>query len=164
MKAGPLKGPRSDSSANFIAVRDSRNRKLRGLWIRGNRYYLQYRLPGEPSARRVPLVKDDRPAANLTEALEARDEILYARRHAPQCPLAVESRCSRQLLPSISVTIDSLQSRAKPDEKRTGKRRRMLRFLTHPRNCPRSERRNQFSHAGLRTSAIFLWIASGDPT
>jgi hypothetical protein len=86
MKAGPLKGPRSDSSANFIAVRDSRNRKLRGLWIRGNRYYLQYRLPGERSARRVPLVKDGRPAANLTEALEARDEILYARRNGASMP------------------------------------------------------------------------------
>src|SRR4249920_1875450 len=86
MKAGPLKGPRSDSSANFIAVRDSRNRKLRGLWIRGSRYYLQYRVPGERSARRVPLVKDGRPAANLTEALEARDEILYARRHGVSMP------------------------------------------------------------------------------
>ena len=38
MKAMPLKEPRSDSPANFIAVHDSRNRKLRGLWIRGNRY------------------------------------------------------------------------------------------------------------------------------
>ena len=67
-------------------MRDSRNRKLRGLWIRGDRYYLQYRVPGERSARRVPLVKDGRAAANLTEALEARDEILYARRHGASMP------------------------------------------------------------------------------
>ena len=86
MKAAPHKERRSTRSANFIAVRDSRNRKLRGLWIRGNRYYLQYRLPGERSARRVPLVNDGRPAANLTEALEARDEILYARRHGVSMP------------------------------------------------------------------------------
>ena len=81
MEAVPLEEPHSAKSANFIAARDSRNRKVRGVWTRGNRYYLQYRVPGERSARRVPLVKDGRPAANLTEALEARDEILYARRH-----------------------------------------------------------------------------------
>ena len=86
MKAASLEEPHSARSANFIAARDSRNRKLRGLWMRGSRYYLQYRVPGERSARRVALVKDGRPAANLTEALEARDEILYARRHGVSMP------------------------------------------------------------------------------
>jgi integrase len=86
MKAAPLEEPHSARSANFIAARDSRNRKVRGVWTRGNRYYLQYRVPGEWSARRVPLVKDGRPAANLTEALEAREEILYSRRHGVSMP------------------------------------------------------------------------------
>jgi integrase len=98
MKAAPPKERRSTRSANFIAVRDSRNRKLRGLWIRGNRYYLQYRLPGERSARRVPLAKDGRPAANLTEAMEARDEILYSRRHGVSTP-------SRGRKPMLSAAI-----------------------------------------------------------
>ncbi len=87
MKAVPLKGRCADSPANFIVVRDSRNRKLRGLWIRGNRYYAQYRVIGERSARRVPLVKDGRPVANLSEAMEARAEILYARRHGASMPI-----------------------------------------------------------------------------
>ena len=86
MKVASLPEPHSARSANFIAARDSRNRKVRGLWIRGNRYYLQYRVPGERSARRVPLVKNGRPTASLTEALEARDEILYARRHGSSMP------------------------------------------------------------------------------
>jgi hypothetical protein len=68
-------------------VRDYRNRKLRGLWIRGNRYYAQYRVAGERSARRVPLVKDGRPVANLSEAVEARAEILYAHRHGASMPV-----------------------------------------------------------------------------
>ncbi len=85
MKA-PLLEAHLARSANFIAARDSRNRKVRGLWIRGSRYYLQYRLPGERSARRVALVKGGRPAANLTEAVAARDEILYARRHGVSMP------------------------------------------------------------------------------
>jgi integrase len=97
MKAPPLEA-HSARSANFIAARDSRNRKVRGLWIRGNRYYLQYRLPGERSARKVPLFKDGRPAANLSEALESRDEILYARRHGVSMP-------ARGRKPLLSVAI-----------------------------------------------------------
>lgn len=49
----------------FNSARDARNRKVRGLWKRGERYYLQTRVPGEKSARKIPLV-----ATTLTEAKE----------------------------------------------------------------------------------------------
>ena len=37
-------------------------------------------------ARRVPLLKDGKPVSNLTEALEARDELLHQRRHGEAFP------------------------------------------------------------------------------
>jgi integrase len=49
----------------FNSARDARNRKVRGLWKRGERYYLQTRVPGEKSARKIPLL-----ATTLTEAKE----------------------------------------------------------------------------------------------
>ena len=49
----------------FNSARDARNRKVRGLWKRGERYYLQTRVPGEKSARKIPLA-----ATSLTEAKE----------------------------------------------------------------------------------------------
>ena len=49
----------------FNSARDARNRKVRGLWKRGERYYLQTRVPGEKSARKIPLV-----ATTLTQAKE----------------------------------------------------------------------------------------------
>ena len=49
----------------FISAKDARNRKVRGLWKRGERYYAQVRVPGEKSARKIPLV-----AENLTDAKE----------------------------------------------------------------------------------------------
>ena len=49
----------------FNSARDARNRKVRGLWKRGERYYLQTRVSGEKSARKIPLV-----ATTLTEAKE----------------------------------------------------------------------------------------------
>jgi integrase len=39
----------------FTPARDSRKRKVRGLWIRNGRYYLQMRVEGEKSARKIPL-------------------------------------------------------------------------------------------------------------
>jgi len=39
----------------FTIVKDSRNRKVRGLWRRGERLYMQTRVAGERSARRIPL-------------------------------------------------------------------------------------------------------------
>jgi integrase len=39
----------------FTIVKDSRNRKVRGLWRRGEKLYMQTRVAGENSARRIPL-------------------------------------------------------------------------------------------------------------
>jgi integrase len=39
----------------FTIVKDSRNRKVRGLWRRGERLYMQTRVLGERSARKIPL-------------------------------------------------------------------------------------------------------------
>ena len=47
----------------FTIVKDSRNRKVRGLWKRGEKLYMQTRVEGERSARRIPLM-----ATGLEEA------------------------------------------------------------------------------------------------
>jgi len=55
-------------SASFVQARDSRNRKVPGLWIRNERYYACLwvdRGDGKKTARRFPLE-----AANITEAKE----------------------------------------------------------------------------------------------
>jgi integrase len=39
----------------FTIVKDSRNRKVRGLWRRGKKLYMQTRVSGERSARKIPL-------------------------------------------------------------------------------------------------------------
>jgi integrase len=39
----------------FTIVKDSRNRKVRGLWRRGQNLYMQTRVSGEKSARKIPL-------------------------------------------------------------------------------------------------------------
>ncbi len=49
----------------FNSARDARNRKVRGLWKRGERYYAQIRVAGEKSARKIPLV-----ATTLSDAKE----------------------------------------------------------------------------------------------
>jgi integrase len=51
----------------FTIVKDSRNRKVRGLWRRGEKLYMQTRVLGEKSARKIPL------KATTLEA--ARDEM-----------------------------------------------------------------------------------------
>lgn len=51
------------SHLRFSAARDVRKRKVRGLWKRGDRFYAQVRVPGEKSARKIPLS-----AKNLTDA------------------------------------------------------------------------------------------------
>lgn len=51
----------------FTIVKDSRKRKVRGLWRRGEKLYMQTRVSGERSARRIPL------KATTLEA--ARDEM-----------------------------------------------------------------------------------------
>ena len=49
----------------FTSARDARNRKVRGLWRRGERWYAQVRVPGEKSARKIPLA-----AKTLADAKE----------------------------------------------------------------------------------------------
>ena len=65
-------------AAKMMPVRDSRNRKVPGLWIRNTRYYLQCRIKGERSPRRVPLQLEEngekRPVRTLQEAYAARDK------------------------------------------------------------------------------------------
>lgn len=39
----------------FTIAKDYRNRKVRGLWKRGEKFYMQTRVSGERSARRIPL-------------------------------------------------------------------------------------------------------------
>ena len=59
----------------FIAVRDSRNRRVPGLYVRNGRYYAQLWVDlgnGKKTARRFPLLNDSRqPARTLAEAKQA---------------------------------------------------------------------------------------------
>ncbi|MEA3186591.1 MAG: hypothetical protein QOD99_421 [Chthoniobacter sp.] len=55
-----------DHKRSFTSGGDARNRKVRGLWRRGDHFYAQVRVPGEKSARKIPLA-----AGTLTEAKEA---------------------------------------------------------------------------------------------
>jgi len=70
--------------AKFIPVRDSRNRRLRGLYQRNGRYYAQLwvdRGYGKKSARRFPLfTSDNLPARTLREAKEALEIKRHERR------------------------------------------------------------------------------------
>lgn len=67
--------------ANFTAVRDSRNRRVPGIYQRNGRYYCQLWVElgnGRKAARRFPLLNDDgAPATNLNEAKAA----LEVKRH-----------------------------------------------------------------------------------
>jgi integrase len=47
----------------FTIVKDSRKRKVRGLWRRGEKLYMQTRVAGERSARRIPLTASSLEAA-----------------------------------------------------------------------------------------------------
>src|SRR5689334_21324826 len=61
--------------AQFTPARDSRNRRVRGLYIRNGRFYCQLwidRGDGRKSARRFPLFNSENlPARTLNEAKEA---------------------------------------------------------------------------------------------
>ncbi len=71
-------GGAAHKTASMVAVRDSRNRKVPGLWQRNSRYYLQCRIKGERSPRRIPLQIEEngekRPVRTLQEAYAARDK------------------------------------------------------------------------------------------
>lgn len=70
--------------AKFIPVRDSRNRRVRGLYQRNGRYYAQLwvdRGYGKKSARRFPLfTSDNLPVRTLQEAKEALEVKRHERR------------------------------------------------------------------------------------
>ena len=61
--------------AQFIGVRNSRNRRVSGLYQRNGRFYAQLwvtREDGQKTARKFPLLTDEgEPVANLVEAKEA---------------------------------------------------------------------------------------------
>jgi len=57
---------RLNMSNLFIAVRDTNRKPIRGLWQRGDKYYLQVRVPGESAPRKFPL-----DATSLSEAKAA---------------------------------------------------------------------------------------------
>ena len=70
--------------AQFIGVRDSRNRRVAGLYQRNGRFYVQLwvtRDDGQKTARKFPLVTPDgAPVENLAEAKEAADVLRNDRR------------------------------------------------------------------------------------
>lgn len=65
----PEPGPKKNHSAQFIAARDTRNRRIPGLYLRNARYYCQLWVVadnGRKSARRFPLIDEDsRPVRTL---------------------------------------------------------------------------------------------------
>lgn len=74
-KSGAAGGHRS---LRMVAVTDTRKHKVRGLWIRNGRYYVQFRHTGEdgkskPTKMPLMLTKDGakRPPQNLDEARQA---------------------------------------------------------------------------------------------
>src|SRR3954453_7791353 len=70
--------------ANFTAVRDSRNRRVPGLYQRNGRYYCQLWVDlgnGRKAARRFALLNDDgAPANSLNEAKQALEVKRHERR------------------------------------------------------------------------------------
>lgn len=63
-------------NTEFVAVRDTNRKRIRGLWSRGEKYYLQVRLPGEKTPRKVPLKAD-----SLSEAKAAMEDKRAELRH-----------------------------------------------------------------------------------
>ncbi|HWY40912.1 MAG TPA: site-specific integrase [Chthoniobacterales bacterium] len=74
----------SNHRAQFIPARDSRNRRIPGLYIRGGRYYAQLWVDlgnGKKAARKFPLRDgDDQPVRNFSAAREALEIKRHERR------------------------------------------------------------------------------------
>ena len=74
----------SNHCAQFIPARDSRNRRIPGLYIRGDRYYAQLWVDvgnGKKTSRRFPLFgADKQPVQNITAAREALEIKRHQRR------------------------------------------------------------------------------------
>ena len=83
--------PAPNHRAQFIAARDSRNRRIPGLYVRGGRYYAQLWVDlgnGKKAARRFPLRDgDNQPVRTLPAAREAL-EIKRHERRENQLPTA----------------------------------------------------------------------------
>ena len=79
---------RGEHGAQFVAVRDSRKRKVPGLYARNGRYYGQLWMKEKRTARRFPLLDEDgNPIANLNAAKEAFEILRHARREKTLRPL-----------------------------------------------------------------------------
>ena len=52
---------------------DSRNRKVRGLWLRNGKYYVQYQVTGEKSPRRSRLEATKKEMATLSQQRDQGD-------------------------------------------------------------------------------------------
>ena len=78
--------PSPNHRAQFIAVRDSRNRRIPGLYIRGGRYYAQLWVDlgnGKKAARRFPLRDgDNQPVRTVSAAREALEIKRHERRES----------------------------------------------------------------------------------
>jgi integrase len=76
----------SNHRAQFIAARDSRNRRIPGLYVRGNRYYAQLWVEGgngKKTSRRFPLRDaDNQPVQNISAAREALEIKRHERRES----------------------------------------------------------------------------------
>src|SRR5213080_5181495 len=76
--------PSSNHRAQFIPARDSRNRRIPGLYIRGGRFYAQLWIDlgnGKKAARRFPLRNgDNQPVRTLSAAREALEIKRHERR------------------------------------------------------------------------------------
>src|SRR5260370_41516323 len=76
--------PSSNHSAQFIPARDSRNRRIPGLYVRGGRYYAQLWVDlgnGKKAARRFPLRDgENQPVRTLATAREALEIKRHERR------------------------------------------------------------------------------------
>ena len=101
---------------SFTTVRDSRNRRVPGLYIRNGRYYAQLwadRGDGKKTARRFPLVTADKvPVQNLLEAKESM-EVLRGVRRQNELPKAGRK-------PTFSDYAEVYFSKATVNKKRAG--------------------------------------------
>lgn len=98
----------STHRAKFIPARDSRNRRVPGLYLRGDRYYAQLWVDvgnGKKTSRRFPLRDGaNQPVRTLSDAREALEVKRHERRenqlptigHKPVFPITVPSILKRR--------------------------------------------------------------------
>ena len=72
------------SAPSFSKVKDGRKQDIRGLWVRGSRFYAQLTIEdhatGDKSVRRVPLMdKDRKPVGTVAQAVEAMSRLKVSR-------------------------------------------------------------------------------------